>query len=478
MSKSKTITKRSDDYSAWYLDLIEAGDLAEHGPAKGTMIIKPYGYAIWENIQRIMNDAIVATGVKNAYFPLFIPQSFLSKEKEHVEGFSPELAVVTHGGGEKLEEPLVVRPTSETIMYDAYARWIQSYRDLPLLINQWCNVVRWEKRPRLFLRTTEFLWQEGHTAHATASEALDRTMQMLAVYADFARDYLALPVVQGQKSESEKFAGAVSTFTIEAMMQDGKALQLGTSHFLGQNFSKVFNIRFLTKESTEDFAWQTSWGVTTRLIGGLIMVHSDDSGLVLPPKIAPFPVVIVTMLEPETADEVLKKADNIAAQIASAHIKVEVDKRDNMRLGAKIFEWEKKGVPIRIEVGPKDLKDNKVVIARRDTGEKVTVTDGEVMAVVEKLLIEIQANLLSKAQQFLKNKTYQVDTWEDFKEKIENPGGFIYAHWCGNEKCETDIKEQVKATTRCFPLEGKLEKGKCIKCGKDADRRIIFAKSY
>lgn len=477
MSKNKNITKRSEDYAKWYQDIIEVADLSEHGPSKGSMIIKPYGYAIWENIERLMNERIMATGVKNAYFPMFIPESFLTREKEHVEGFAPELAVVTHGGGEKLEEPLVVRPTSETIIYDAYSRWVESHRDLPILINQWCNVVRWEKRPRLFLRTTEFLWQEGHTAHATKDEAMERTKQMLKVYEDFARECLAIAVVPGQKSESEKFAGAGETFTIEGIMQDGKALQMGTSHFLGQNFAKVFNIKFADESGAEQFVWQTSWGVSTRLIGGLIMSHSDDNGLVLPPVVAPIQVVLVLMMDKDSS-AILTKASELKKELGKLGIRVEIDSRDNIRLGAKIFEWEKKGVPVRVEIGPKDLAAGQLVVARRDTGEKIIIKDNELNTVAPKLLKEIQENLLAQSENRVKENTVEVNEWKEFEKLMADSKGFASAHWCGDADCENKIKQETKATIRCLPLGGKEESGKCVKCGKKSSKRALFAIAY
>ena len=478
MRQSKEITKRNEDYSQWYLDIIKVAGLAEYAPVKGCMIIKPYGYSIWENIQKILDSKFKETGVENAYFPLFIPESFLKKEAAHVEGFAPELAVVTHAGGKKLDEPLIVRPTSETIMYDVFSKWIHSYRDLPLLINQWANVVRWEMRTRLFLRTTEFLWQEGHTVHATEKEAEDKTMQMIEIYKSFVQDYLAMPVLIGKKSDSEKFAGAVYTTSIEAMMQDKKALQTGTSHMLGQNFAKVFGVKFLDQNGKEEYGWQTSWGVSTRIIGGLIMMHSDDKGLVLPPKIAPIKVVIVPIWnKDEERDLVLEKAKEIALNLENVlQSKIKIDDRD-MRPGPKFFEWEKKGVPVRLEVGPKEIEKKKYVVVRRDTGEKENIDEEKLGLLIPSILDNIQNNLFSKALEFQKDNTFKVDSWDEFKETIEK-GGFISAHWCGNGKCEEKIKEGTKATIRSVPFDQKKEKGKCVFCGGESEGRVIFAKSY
>lgn len=473
------ITRREDDYAQWYLDVIAGADLAEHAPVKGCMVIKPYGYAIWENIQRILDAAIKATGAKNTYFPLFIPQSFLEIEKKHVKGFAPEFITVTHAGGKKLEDPLIIRPTSETLIYEVFSKWIKSYRDLPLLINQWANVARWELRPRLFLRTVEFLWQEGHTVHSTEEEAEAKAQQMLEVYRSFAENYLALPVISGIKTESEKFPGAVRTYCLESMMQDGKALQVGTSHMLGQNFAKVFNVKFLDKDNTEQYAWQTSWGVSTRLIGALIMAHSDDKGLILPPKIAPIQVVIIPVWASEVEQkEVFRKADLIAQNLQEVHgINIEIDKRESMRPGPKFFEWEKKGVPIRIEIGPRDIAAKSVIVVRRDTSKKGSVAEGKVIAQVGKILDEIQNFLFSKALAFQQDNSYKIDSWDELKIIIEK-GGFVYAHWCGSADCETKVKEETKATIRNIPLNQKEERGKCIFCGNSSNRRVIFAKAY
>ncbi len=473
----KTITPRTEDYSQWYLDIISAADLAENGPARGTMVIKPYGYALWEASQRFLDAKFKETGVENAYFPMLIPERLLKKEESHVEGFAPEVAVVTHAGGKKLEEALIVRPTSETIMYDVFSNWIQSYRDLPLLINQWANVVRWEMRPRLFLRTTEFLWQEGHTVHATEAEADERARMMLEVYRDFAENVLAIPVIPGVKSESEKFAGALRTYALEAMMQDGKALQFSTSHLLGQNFSKVFDINFLDAAGEKQYGWQTSWGLSTRVLGGLIMVHSDDKGLVLPPKIASIQVIITTIGssdEDRTATGAI--AATIATELKAAGLLVRIDDRD-LRPGEKFYEWEKKGVPLRLEIGPKDLADNAAVLVRRDTGEKQRVALSEIVTSAENLLTTIQTDLFERALAMQKEKTKSVDSWDDFVATIE-AGNFALAHWCGDADVEAEIKEATGATTRCIPFDQPEEAGICIKSGKPSQKRVIFAKAY
>ena len=491
------ITPRAEDYSQWYLDVIAGASLAEYSPVKGCMIIKPTGYAIWENMQKDLDAKFKETGVENAYFPIFIPEKFLNKEKDHVEGFAPEVAVVTHAGGKKLDEPLVVRPTSETIMYDTFSRWIQSYRDLPLLINQWANVVRWEMRPRLFLRTVEFLWQEGHTVHETEEEADARARQMLEVYRKFAEETLAIPVILGVKTESEKFAGAQKTYCVETIMQDGKALQFGTSHNLGQNFAKAFDVKFLGRNNTMEYGWQTSWGVSTRMIGGLIMTHSDDKGLVLPPKIASTQVVITTIINSdEDRALILKKAGEVESALKQAGVKVKIDSRD-LRPGEKFYEWERKGVPIRLELGKKDIANNTLFLARRDTGEKSSVgmenlngTGGEAGAenskggagselasVIVKTLEEIQKNLFDKAVAYRKEKERTVDTWEDFVKEIE-AGNFVFAHWSGDADVEAQIKEETGATIGCIPFDQKMEVGKCIKSGKESKGRVMFAKSY
>ena len=488
ISKSEKITPRNVDYSRWYLDVIAAAELADNSPVRGCMVIRPNGYAIWENIQKILDGMFKETGVVNAYFPLFIPKSFLEAEAAHVEGFAKECAVVTHHrlmhdksgklvpDGE-LEEPLIVRPTSETIIYSMYAKWINSYRDLPILINQWCNVVRWELRTRPFLRTTEFLWQEGHTAHATKAEAEEETLRILKIYQKFVEEYLAIPTIPGRKTESEKFAGADYTTTIEAMMQDGKALQSGTSHHLGQNFSKVFDVKFLDENSQEQFVWQTSWGLSTRIIGALIMAHSDDTGLVLPPKIAPTQVVIVSIMNGENNAMVSAKAEALAVTLRLAGLRVKVDNREG-RPGARYFEWERRGVPVRLEVGPKEIANQAVMAVRRDTGEKAVISEENLVQSLQELLAKIQTNLFDKALAFQKESTREVGSYEEFKETLETKGGFLLAHWCGNANCEAKIKEETKATTRCIPFDQPKENGKCVYCGKPSKKRIIFAKAY
>ncbi|OGY82967.1 MAG: proline--tRNA ligase [Candidatus Kerfeldbacteria bacterium RIFCSPHIGHO2_12_FULL_48_17] len=473
------MTPRAQDYSQWYLDIIAAADMAEHASVKGAMVIKPTGYAIWEMMQHILDAKFKATGVENAYFPLFIPESLLKKEASHVAGFAPEVAVVTHAGGKKLAEPLVVRPTSETIIYDTYAKWVHSYRDLPILINQWANVVRWEMRPRLFLRTTEFLWQEGHTVHETEAEADARARQMLDVYTDFAENYLAMPVIAGTKSPSERFAGAQETYTIEAMMQDGKALQAGTSHLLGQNFAKAFGIQFTTRDGKKDFAWQTSWGVSTRMIGGLIMTHSDDAGLVLPPLIAPTQVVIIPIgKSAEELTMVMTAVKKLAAELTAAGVRLHIDTREHLRPGEKFFAWEKKGVPVRVEIGPKDVAKGSLVLARRDTSAKIVCGLGEAATKIEEMLKTIQKDLFIKAQQQRDNNTHEISEWEEAK-KVFEKGGFVRAWWCGDAVCEAKIKEETKATIRCLPFERQGDgEGKCLHCGKVAKTKVIFAKAY
>jgi len=482
------ITERAKDYSQWYLDVISAAELAENSPVKGCMIIKPYGYAIWENIQKILDNKFKEKGVENAYFPLFIPKSFLEKEAKHVEGFAKECAVVTHHRLKLddnklvpdglLEEPLIIRPTSETIMYDAFSRWIESYRDLPLMINQWANIVRWEMRTRPFLRTTEFLWQEGHTAHATKNEAEEKAMEMIKIYQDFAQDILAVPVIAGKKSEAEKFAGADYTLTIEAMMQDGKALQAGTSHLLGQNFAKAFEVKFLNEKGEKEYVWQTSWGVSTRIIGAIIMVHSDDKGLVLPPNIAPLNVVIVPIwASEEEKEKVFAKANEFMKELEKEKISAKIDMREG-RPGFKFFEWERKGVPIRVEVGPKDLNNGSAVIVRRDSGSKESVKNENFLEEIKSTLKNIQESLFEKAKEHREKNTYEVNSYDEFKDVIENKGGFALAHWCESGECEEKIKEETKATIRCIAFDQKKEKGKCIYCGKESSGKVIFAKSY
>ncbi len=473
----KKITPRAEDYSQWYLDVIDAAELAEHSPVKGCMVIKPYGYAIWEAIQKTLDEKFKESGVENAYFPLLIPERLLKREEAHVEGFAPEVAMVTHAGGKKLDEPLVVRPTSETIIYEVFSNWIHSYRDLPLLINQWANVVRWELRTRLFLRTTEFLWQEGHTVHATNEEADARARQMQEVYREFAENYMAIPVIPGVKSDSEKFAGAAQTYTLEPMMQDGKALQFATSHNLGQNFAKVFNVKFLDENNTEQFGWQTSWGLSTRSIGGLIMTHSDDKGLVMPPRIASIQAIITTIApNPEAATVVTAAANELSVALKTVGIKTRVDSRE-IRPGEKFFAWEKKGVPVRVEIGPKDVAAGTCVLVRRDTGDKKSVALVDAPTEISALLVEIQSNLFNRALEYQKEKTKSVNTWEEFVAAIE-AGNFVLAHWDRDAATEALIKEETGATIRCIPFSQPEESGVCIKTGKPSSKRVLFAKSY
>jgi len=489
---AKKITTREADYSKWYNDIVQQADLAENSGVRGCMVIKPYGYAIWEKMQAQLDKMFKETGHQNAYFPLFIPKSYFSKEASHVDGFAKECAVVTHyrlknaedGSGvvvdetAKLEEELIIRPTSETIIWDTYRKWIQSYRDLPLLINQWANVVRWEMRTRLFLRTAEFLWQEGHTAHATEKEAVEETEMILDIYADFAEKFMAMPVIKGTKTEGERFAGAVETYCIEALMQDGKALQAGTSHFLGQNFAKAFDVKYATKEGKQDFVWATSWGVSTRLMGALIMTHSDDKGLVLPPKLAPFQVVIVPIYKSE---EQLEKVSEVALKVKKnleiKGISVKFDNRDTHKPGWKFAEYELKGVPLRLALGARDLENGTIEIARRDTLEKETYQIADIENKVEHLLQQIQDNLYKKALTFREEKTYKADSYKEFKELIEK-GGFVWAHWDGTTKSEEKIKQETKATIRCIPLEKSNENGKCMFSGEPSKQRVLFAKAY
>lgn len=490
---AKALTSKTTDYSQWYNDLVIKADLADNSDVRGCMVIKPYGYAIWEKMQAVLDKMFKDTGHSNAYFPLFIPKSFFSKEASHVEGFAKECAVVTHyrlkndphGKGvivdpeARLEEELVVRPTSETIIWNTYRDWIHSYRDLPILINQWANVVRWEMRTRLFLRTAEFLWQEGHTAHATAEEALEETRRMIDVYADFAENYMAIPVIKGYKSANERFAGAVETLCIEALMQDGKALQCGTSHFLGQNFAKAFDVKFQNRQGVQEYVWATSWGVSTRLIGALIMAHSDDNGLVLPPRLAPLQVIIVPIYKNEQEQrQVAEKARKIQQLLQQHNITVKFDDRDTQKPGWKFAEYELKGVPIRIAIGPKDVAENTVEIARRDTLEKKTYSDEKVLEVVQFLLNDIQNNLYKRAIKFREENTTEVNTFEEFKQVLETKGGFISAHWDGTPETEERIKEETKATIRCIPFDQKKEVGKCIYSGKPSQGRVLFARAY
>lgn len=490
---AKFLTDREDNYAQWYNDLVIKADLAENSAVRGCMVIKPYGYAIWENIQAGLDKMFKATGHVNAYFPLFIPKSFFSREAAHVEGFAKECAVVTHyrlkndenGKGvvvdpaAKLEEELIIRPTSETIIWHSYKNWIQSYRDLPILINQWANVVRWEMRTRLFLRTSEFLWQEGHTAHATSREAVEETERMINVYSDFAENYMALPVIRGYKTENERFAGAIDTYTIEALMQDGKALQAGTSHFLGQNFAKAFDVQFTDKTGKLDYVWATSWGVSTRMVGALIMAHSDNHGLVLPPRLAPIQTVIVPIFKTDEQLQLIsEKARTIMAGLQKAGISVKYDDRDNLKPGFKFADYELKGVPVRIAIGPRDIENNTVEIARRDTLEKETVSSEGLPERIKDLLEDIQANLFKKALKFRADNTYRTDTWKEFLEIIDKQGGFILAHWDGTAETEEKIKEETKATIRCIPFDSPEEEGICIYSGKPSKRRVLFARSY
>jgi len=486
------LTSREQDYSQWYNEIVQGADLAENSGVRGCMVIKPYGYAIWEKMQAELDRMFKATGHVNAYFPLFIPKSYLNKEAAHVEGFAKECAVVTHyrlknaedGSGlvvdpdAKLEEELIVRPTSETIIWDTYRKWIQSYRDLPILVNQWANVVRWEMRTRLFLRTTEFLWQEGHTAHATKKEAIEETEQMIGIYADFAERFMAMPVIQGIKSDNERFAGAEETYCIEALMQDGKALQAGTSHFLGQNFAKAFDVKYATKEGKQEYVWATSWGVSTRLMGALIMTHSDDHGLVLPPKLAPFQVVIVPIYK---GDEQLEQVSEVALKVKEAleekAISVKFDNRDTHKPGWKFAEYELKGVPLRLALGARDLENGTIEIARRDTLEKETYQITDIENKVEHLLEQIQDNLYKKALTYREEKTFKAESKEEFKKLIKQ-GGFVYAHWDGTSEIEELIKQETKATIRCIPLDEKKESGVCLFSGNPSDKMVLFAKAY
>ena len=489
---AKKITPRNQDYSQWYNDIVQGADLAESSGVRGCMVIKPYGYAIWEKMQSELDKMFKQTGHVNAYFPLFIPKSYFSKEAAHVDGFAKECAVITHyrlknsekdnsivvDETAKLEEELIVRPTSETIIWDTYRKWIQSYRDLPLLINQWANVVRWEMRTRLFLRTAEFLWQEGHTAHATKSEAIEETEKMIKVYSKFAQDFMAMPVVMGIKTASERFAGADQTYTIEALMQDGKSLQAGTSHFLAQNFAKAFDVKFTTKEGKQEYVWSTSWGVSTRLIGALIMTHSDDRGLVLPPNLAPFQVVIVPIYKTdEELNKINKVANDVKLRLEKIGISVKYDNRDTHKPGWKFAEYELKGVPVRLVLGSRDIENSTIELARRDNLEKITYNISNIDNKVNEILEDIQKNLFNKALNFREKNSFYVETKEDFIDQIEK-GGFVYAHWDGTSETENLIKQKTKATIRCIPLDSADEQGYCLFSGKKSDRRVIFAKSY
>ena len=489
---AKNLTKRSEDYSKWYNELVINADLAENSGVRGCMVIKPYGFSIWEKMQAELDRMFKETGHQHAYFPLFIPKSYFSKEASHVDGFAKECAIVTHyrlredgkGGVEvdpdaKLEEELIVRPTSETIIWDTYRKWIQSYRDLPLLINQWANVVRWEMRTRLFLRTAEFLWQEGHTAHATKQEAIEETEQMVNIYAEFVEDYMAVPVIKGLKTESDRFAGAEETYCIEALMQDGKALQAGTSHFLGQNFAKAFDVKFTAKDGKQDYVWATSWGVSTRLMGALIMTHSDDKGLVLPPKLAPDQVVIVPIYRNDEQFELVSElAKEVMKELRTKGIRVKFDNRDTYKPGWKFNEYELKGVPVRLAIGPRDVENGTLELARRDTLTKESISKDDVVSIVVDLMDEIQKNLYNKADSFRTEKTSEVMTYDEFKEVLNTKGGFILAHWDGTAETEELIKNETKATIRCIPLDTKQEKGTCMVSGKSSNQKVLFAKAY
>ena len=489
----KQLTSREENYSQWFNDLVVKAGLAENSAVRGCMVIKPYGYAIWEKMQRALDDMFKATGHQNAYFPLFIPKSFFSREADHVEGFAKECAVVTHyrlmndpdGNGvvvdpeARLEEELIVRPTSETIIWNTYKNWIHSYRDLPILCNQWANVVRWEMRTRLFLRTAEFLWQEGHTAHETREEAVEEAQKMIRVYADFAENWMGVPVIMGTKTANERFAGAVDTYTIEALMQDGKALQSGTSHFLGQNFGKAFDVQFATREGGLDYAWATSWGVSTRLVGALIMSHSDNNGLVLPPKLAPIQVVMIPIYKgDEELQKMTEELEKIAVKLRAKGISVKIDNRDNVRSGFKFAEYELKGVPVRLVVGPRDLANGTVEMMRRDTLEKESVALEGIENLVEATLEDMQKTIFEKALSFRNSMITKVDTWEEFKDVLENKGGFILAHWDGTTETEIAIKDATKATIRCIPFDSPEEEGVCVFSGKPSTRRVLFAKNY
>jgi prolyl-tRNA synthetase len=490
---AKDIPSRSEDYSQWYNELVKKADLAEHSDVRGCMIIKPYGFSIWEKMQQALDKMFKDTGHVNAYFPLFIPKSYLAKEAAHVEGFAKECAIVTHyrlkasedGKGvvvdpdAKLEEELIIRPTSETIIWNAYKKWIQSYRDLPILINQWANVVRWEMRTRLFLRTAEFLWQEGHTAHSTADEAMKETLQMLDVYSDFAEQFMALPVIKGRKTEGEKFPGAIDTYCIEGLMQDGKALQAGTSHFLGQNFAKAFEVQFAGKDGKLDYVWGTSWGVSTRLMGALVMAHSDDDGLVLPPKLAPIQVVIVPIFKSEEElAAITAKVDEIVKEFRKHNVSVKFDNRDTHKPGFKFAEWELKGVPVRLAIGPRDLQNGTIEVARRDTKEKQVMVMEQVVVDTLVLLEDIQKNIYRRALDLRTAMTTPVNSYDEFKTVLDGKGGFVFAHWDGTKETEASIKEETKATIRCIPLNNEEEAGICIYSGKPSTQRVLFARAY
>ena len=471
------LTKRSEDYNQWYIDIVTRAEMADYAPVKGCMVIRPWGYAIWERMQRALDDMFKDTGHSNAYFPLLIPQSFLQKEAEHVKGFAPECAVVTRGGDKELEEPLVIRPTSETIIWAMYKKWIQSWRDLPLLYNQWANVVRWEMRTRLFLRTAEFLWQEGHTAHATEREAVEEAERMLGVYRTFAEQWMAMPVLSGRKTDAQKFAGAVTTYSIEALMQDGKALQAGTSHYLGQNFARAFDVQFQNRDKQLEYVYATSWGVSTRLVGALVMCHSDDAGLVLPPRLAPLELVIIPIPKADADNAGISTAAHRMAEPLEGKVRLKVDDRDHVSPGWKFNEWELKGVPLRIEIGPKDLAQGQAVLVRRDTGVKTPIPQDEVQFMVPKLLEEIQESLLAKARARLQANCRNIDDYDRFRKAVEGEGGFLFSPWCGSPQCEARITEETKATIRCIPDQAD-DAPACMVCGKGPAKRVPFAVAY
>ena len=500
MADDRKLTPRAEDFSSWYNEVVARAELAEHSPVRGSMIIRPWGYTLWENMQRALDDKFKATGHQNAYFPLFIPLSFIAREAKHVEGFAKEMALVTHtrlianpdGDGlvpdpaSKLDEPLVVRPTSETIIYDAYSRWVQSYRDLPILLNQWANVVRWEMRTRLFLRTSEFLWQEGHTAHATEAEAEEEALTILGVYRSFMEDWMAMPVITGRKSESERFPGANETYALEALMQDNRALQAGTSHMLGQNFSKQFDLKFQAESGDWEFAWNTSWGVSTRLVGGLIMTHGDDSGIVLPPKLAPYQVVVTPIWKSDDQrTRVLEKADVVATTLRGEGVRVHIDKRDNMSPGAKFWDWERKGVPLRVEIGPKDVEKQQLVVARRVTGEgeerKEFLGEAEALASIAEKLDGIQRTMLENARRRQAENTHRVSDMAEFTRLLDSSGGFFFAGWCGSAACEEKVKADTKATIRVLPSEefrSETPPERCLSCGEPAAHEAVWARAY
>jgi prolyl-tRNA synthetase len=475
---AERITPRGEDYSRWYTDVVTQAPLADYSPVKGCMVIRPLGMGLWENMRDALDAMFKATGHENAYFPIFIPESFMNKEKEHVEGFAPECAVVTHGGGKELDEKLYIRPTSETIIYSMYSKWIQSYRDLPILINQWANVVRWEMRTRLFLRTTEFLWQEGHTAHATEQEGIEETLKILDIYDKFAREWMAIPTIKGLKTEAEKFAGAVKTYCVEALMQDNKSVQAGTSHHLGQNFAKAFDVKYQAESGDWEYVWSTSWGVSTRLVGALVMAHGDDNGLVVPPKLSPTQVIIIPIFKGNEATRVLEAARSIKSTLESCGLRVRLDDREGLRPGFKFNEWELKGVPLRVELGPRDLDAGQVTAVKRHNREKKAIPIPSVDTLIPPLLEEIQKNLFDEALKRREAATRSIDTYDEFKQVIESPGGFLKSHWCGSADCETKVKNETKATIRCIPLEGPEEKGACLACGQPSIRRVVFARAY